>query len=142
MVLLFSLTGLLQIQTTGNIVDDLPDQDRVIQDLKWIEARFGGSMPFEVMVDTGKPNGATSNASMKRIEKLQDVLREYPEFSRSVSAADATKFAFQAFKNGHPKKLPSSETGHGENSVWALAQRLSGCSRRLISGTGRYVELL
>ena len=108
MVLLFSLTGLLQIQTTGNIVDDLPDQDRVIQDLKWIEARFGGSMPFEVMVDTGKPNGATSNASMKRIEKLQDVLREYPEFSRSVSAADATKFAFQAFKNGHPKnyRLP------------------------------------
>ena len=107
-ILLFSITGLLQMETTGNIVDDLPDKDRVITDLQWVEARFGGSMPFEIMIDTGKPNGAASNASMKRIEKLQNVLSDYPEFSRSVSAADATKFAFQAFKNGHPKnyRLP------------------------------------
>lgn len=108
MVLLFSFTGLLQMETTGNIVDDIPDRDRVIQDLQWVESHFGGSMPFEIMVDTRKPGGATNSAFLNRIEELQGVLSEYPEFSRSVSAADATKFAFQAFKNGHPKnyRLP------------------------------------
>ena len=45
---------------------------------------------------------------IKRVEQLQEVLRDYPEFSRSLSAVDASKFAFQAFKNGHPKdyRLP------------------------------------
>jgi len=108
LVLLFSFSGLLQMETTGNIVDDIPHRDRVIKDLQWVESRFGGSMPFEIMIDTGKPGGATNNSVLQRIEKLQNLLSEYPEFSRSVSAADATKFAFQAFKNGHPKnyRLP------------------------------------
>lgn len=107
-VLAFSLTGMFQMETTGNIVDDIPDRDRVIQDLHWVEAQFGGSMPFEIMVDTQRPNGATNNNLLKRLDRLQRVLNDYPEFSRSVSAADATKFAFQAFKNGHPKnyRLP------------------------------------
>ncbi len=108
LLLLFSIGGIFQIQTTGNIVDDLPDNDRVITDLKWMENRFGGAMPFEIMIDTYRPNGATGSNFLKRVDKLQGVLEEYPEFSRSISAADATKFAFQAFKNGHPKnyRLP------------------------------------
>ena len=108
LLLLFSIAGILQMQTTGNIVDDLPDKDRVITDLKWMEDRFGGAMPFEVTIDTHRPNGVTGSNFLKRVDKLQGVLEEYPEFSRSISAADATKFAFQAFKNGHPKnyRLP------------------------------------
>tara|TARA_B100001057_G_scaffold500177_1_gene613937 strand:+ start:485 stop:3016 length:2532 start_codon:yes stop_codon:yes gene_type:complete len=111
LVLSFSLTGIFQMQTTGNIVDDIPDSDRVIQDLQWVENRFGGSLPFEVMVDTRRPMGATNNNLLKRLDRLQKVLKEYPEFSRSVSAADATKFAFQAFKNGHPKNYRLPRTG-------------------------------
>ncbi|MBV41666.1 MAG: transporter [Crocinitomicaceae bacterium] len=108
LLLLFSIGGIFQMQTTGNIVDDLPDQDRVIKDLKWMEQRFGGAMPFEIMIDTHRPNGVTGSNFLKRVDKLQRVLDEYPEYSRSISAADATKFAFQAFKNGHPKnyRLP------------------------------------
>lgn len=108
LLLLFSIGGIFQMQTTGNIVDDLPDQDRVIKDLKWMERRFGGAMPFEIMIDTHRPNGVTGSNFLKRVDKLQSVLDEYPEYSRSISAADATKFAFQAFKNGHPKnyRLP------------------------------------
>ncbi|MAI24115.1 MAG: transporter [Crocinitomicaceae bacterium] len=120
LVLLFSLTGVVQIQTTGNIVDDIPDRDRVIQDLHWVEAQFGGSMPFEIMVDTRRPRGATNNNLLKRLDRLQNVLEDYPEFSRSVSAADATKFAFQAFKNGHPKnyRLPRSGMEKTQFGPW------------------------
>ena len=108
LLLLFSISGLFMMKTTGNIVDDLPDEDRVIVDLKWMENRFNGAMPFEVMVDTRKENGAINSGVIKRVEQLQEVLRDYPEFSRSLSAVDASKFAFQAFKNGHPKdyRLP------------------------------------
>jgi predicted RND superfamily exporter protein len=110
-VLVFSLAGLVQMQTTGNIVDDLPDSDRVIRDLKWMESRFHGVMPFEILVDAGKPNGATGDATLRRIERLQGVLAEYPEFSRSLSAVEVTKFAVQAFYNGAPERyrLPTRQ---------------------------------
>ena len=103
-VLVFSVLGIVQMQTTGNIVDDLPDSDRVITDLKWMEDRFHGAMPFEVLVDTDKPGKATSPAMLSRVEDLQELLSEYPEFSRSLSAGDAMKFAMQAFYNGDPER--------------------------------------
>ena len=110
-VLLFSLGGIVQMQTTGNIVDDLPDSDRVIRDLKWMEGRFQGVMPFEILVDAGRPNGATGDATLRRIERLQRVLAEYPEFSRSLSAVEVTKFAVQAFYGGLPERyrLPTRQ---------------------------------
>jgi predicted RND superfamily exporter protein len=110
-VLLFSLGGIVQMQTTGNIVDDLPDSDRVIRDLKWMESRFHGVMPFEILVDAGRPNGATGDATLRRIERLQGVLAEYPEFSRSLSAVEVTKFAVQAFYGGMPERyrLPTRQ---------------------------------
>lgn len=103
-VLVFSIAGMVQMQTTGNIVDDLPDTDRVITDLKWMEDRFHGAMPFEVLVDTGKPGKATSPSVLSKVERLQALLTEYPEFSRSLSAGDAMKFAMQAFYNGDPAR--------------------------------------
>ncbi len=103
-VLVFSVLGIVQMQTTGNIVDDLPDSDRVITDLKWMEERFHGAMPFEVLVDTDKPGKATAPAMLSKVEDLQELLAEYPEFSRSLSAGDAMKFAMQAFYNGDPAR--------------------------------------
>ena len=43
-----------QMKVTGNIVDDLPDQDRVLTDLGWIEDNFNGVMPFEALIDCGE----------------------------------------------------------------------------------------
>jgi predicted RND superfamily exporter protein len=79
--------------------------------LKWMEQRFNGAMPFEMVVDTRKTNGATNPKVLKRIESLQDILTEYPEFSRSISAVDASKFATQAFYGGSPARyrLPSRQ---------------------------------
>jgi predicted RND superfamily exporter protein len=110
-VLGLSVWGITRMQTTGNIVDDLPEDDRVIQDLQWVEHRFHGVMPFEVLIDTGTPEGASSLGMLKKVEQVQDVLAEYPEFSRSLSAVDATKFAVQTFYNGSPERyrLPSSQ---------------------------------
>jgi predicted RND superfamily exporter protein len=99
-VLALSVAGMVQMKATGNIVDDLPDSDRVRTDLAWIEDNFNGVMPFEVLIDGGQPGKALTLSNLKKIEELQNLLAEYPEFSRSMSAVDATKFAFQALNNG------------------------------------------
>ncbi|MBM71861.1 MAG: transporter [Crocinitomicaceae bacterium] len=99
-VLVFSVAGLVQMTATGNIVDDLPKDDRVLTDLAWVEKNFNGVMPFEALIDCGDEGKALSLANLKRIERFQQLLTEYPEFSRSMSAVDATKFAMMALNDG------------------------------------------
>jgi predicted RND superfamily exporter protein len=100
------------IETTGNIVDDLPEQDRVITDLQWFEKHFNGVMPFEIMVESKKPGVITKPQVIARISQLQDTLATYTQFSKSLSIADASKFARQAFYNGDPERytlIPRNE---------------------------------
>ena len=110
-VAMLSAWGMTKMVTTGNIVDDLPEEDRVLVDLGWLESRFRGVMPFEVLIDGQKPGQILSPANLKRIEKFQELLREYPEFSRSLSAVDAVKFGVQAFYGGDPDRyrLPTRQ---------------------------------
>ena len=110
-VAVLSAWGMTKMVTTGNIVDDLPEEDRVLVDLDWLESRFRGVMPFEVLIDGQKPGQILSPANLKRIEKFQELLREYPEFSRSLSAVDAVKFGVQAFYGGDPERyrLPTRQ---------------------------------
>jgi predicted RND superfamily exporter protein len=96
--------GITEMKTTGNIVDDLPDEDRVITDLRWFEKHFNGVMPFEIMVETKKKGLVTKPQVIGKLEEMQTVLSEYPQFSRSLSIADASKFARQAFYNGDPDR--------------------------------------
>lgn len=103
-VVALGLYGLSLMQTTGNIVDDLPQEDRVIRDLRFFERNFNGVMPFEVVIDANKKGLVTKPAFLKKIEDFQELLEEYPEFSRSLSIVDASKFAKQAFYNGEPSK--------------------------------------
>lgn len=99
-----ALYAITLVKTTGNIVDDLPDEDRVITDLRWFEKHFNGVMPFEIMVQTRKKGLVTKPPVMAKLEELQQTLAEYPQFSRSLSIADASKFARQAFYNGDPDR--------------------------------------
>ena len=100
LVLIASFYGMTKVKTTGNIVGDFPVNDRVIHDLDWFEENFNGVMPFEMMVDCKRPGQIMKSHNLKKIEKLQRTLEEHPEFSRSLSIVDATKFARQAFYNG------------------------------------------
>ena len=104
--------GISLMHTTGNIVDDIPDSDRVITDLKWFETNFNGVMPFEILVDGQKKGQITKEKNLERIEELQTLLAGYElklqdttihPFSRSLSVVDAGKFVKQAFYNGDPE---------------------------------------
>lgn len=96
--------GLSLIETTGNLVDDFPSDHQVLKDLKWIEHEFHGVMPFEVIIDAGKPGKATTSKTLRKIDDLQDLLQEYDEFSKPLSVAEGIKFLKQGFYNGAERK--------------------------------------
>lgn len=104
-VLTLSIYGISLITTTGNIIDDLPSDDPIVQDLKFFEKSFNGVMPFEIVVDTKKKNGVFSNngKALYKIQKLQRELSDYQEFSKPLSIVEAIKFSYQAYKKGRSK---------------------------------------
>lgn len=112
LVVVVGLVGGQRLKNESKVVDDLPHDDPVMQDLRFFEREFKGIMPLEIMVDTKKEGGALRDASLKRIAQLQDTMATYPEFSRSLSIADAVKFIRQSFYSGEPSRyglITSSE---------------------------------
>jgi predicted RND superfamily exporter protein len=102
--------GVSMMKTSGKIVDDFRKDDLTYLDLKFFESNFGGVMPFEISVDTRKPNGVLNYATIQKIDRLQNLIGSHQEFSKPLSLIEVFKFARQAYYNGDPAKyaLPSS----------------------------------
>jgi predicted RND superfamily exporter protein len=68
-------------------------------------------MPLEIMVDTKKKKGVMSLSTLKRIDELQDHIKEIPEFAKPLSVVELVKYSKQAYYNGNPEyyQLPNSQ---------------------------------
>lgn len=95
-----SVWGMTRILPIAYMVDDIPEDSEVYRDLKYIEQRFNGALPFEILVDTKRPRGVFNIKTIEQVSELQDSLATYADISRSMSVADFTKFFRQAFFGG------------------------------------------
>ncbi len=110
-LLLIGIVGLMQMKTSGKVVDDLRKSDPIYVDLKFFEKNFGGVMPFEISIDTRKKKGVMKLPTIQKIDELQDTVMAFGIFSKPLSIAELVKFAKQAYFNGNPDRysLPNSQ---------------------------------
>jgi predicted RND superfamily exporter protein len=102
LLVVVSAWGMTKMKTTGAVTDDIPKRDKVYQDLIFLEDNFHGVLPFEVVIETKQKKGIVKYSTIKKIDELQTVLADYPEFSRAVSIVEILKYAKQAYYNGDP----------------------------------------
>ncbi len=95
-----SVMGMMRLNTVGHIVDDLPKEDKVYQDLLFFERNFKGVMPLEIVIDTKKKNGAVSLPVLQKMDELNSYLSQFPEIGHSLSIVEGVKFARQAYYDG------------------------------------------
>lgn len=95
-----SVWGVLRLHAVGHIVDDLPKEDVVYQDLKFFEKNFRGVMPLEIVIDTRKKNGAVALPVLEKMDALSKELQAFPEIGHVLSIAEGIKFARQAYYEG------------------------------------------
>ena len=111
-IVLVSIVGITKMRPLGYIVDDLPSKDPVLIDLKYFEKNYQGVLPFEISIDTKKPNGvfADGGRTLYKINKLQKLFTQYPEFAKAISIVEGIKFANQAYNDGEEKhyRLPGA----------------------------------
>ncbi|MFM2193321.1 MAG: hypothetical protein RLZZ118_2278 [Bacteroidota bacterium] len=107
--LAIGIAGMFRLKSVGYMVDDLPKNGKIYQDLKYFEKNFKGVMPLEIWVDTKKKNGATSLGTLGKIDELSAAIAEMPQLGRPLSVVDAIKFARQAYYDGDSSSygLPS-----------------------------------
>ena len=111
-ITVISSLGLFLIRVEGYVVDDLPKNDPVYTDLRFVEKQFKGALPLEIMIDTGQPNGVFAEAgrALYKVRAMERIMAQYPEFSKPSSLVDAIRFAYQMYRGGDARYyvLPSA----------------------------------
>lgn len=95
-----SLYGMYRILPVAYVVDDIPKESQVLKDMRYMEDRYNGVLPFEVLVDTKRKNGIQRLPNLEKVNELQERMEAYDEISRSLSVVDMTKFLRQALFMG------------------------------------------
>ncbi|CAG5016567.1 hypothetical protein DYBT9275_05582 [Dyadobacter sp. CECT 9275] len=137
-LIIISAVGMTKIKAIGYVVDDLPKKDVVYTDLRFFEKNFHGVLPFEVMIDTKKPNGIFGDQAqaLYKIKALQTEMAKFPEFSKPISIVEASRFLYQSYRGGDRKyyALPgvlelSKLTGYIQDKDGASSQLNSFLSK-------------
>ena len=136
--------GITRIGTTGNLVDDLPRDFSVVQDLHFLENHLGGVMPFEIIIDTKKPGKATHLSTLNKINKLYKKLENYDDLANPVSVVDGVKFLRQSFYGGHSgqyKLIAGSEQTFIKPYLPKEGGGSSNLMKSFVDSTNRYARV-
>lgn len=142
-VVLISIYGLTKIRAIGYVVDDLPVNNPIYTDLKWVEKNFKGVVPFEVAIDTKEAGRATSPQVLTKIRRVEREFAKYPEFTKPISLVTATKFIYQAYRGGESKYyvLPGIDELQKLSAYNSSVQGKEGQFTGFIDSTRRYTRI-
>jgi predicted RND superfamily exporter protein len=113
-LVVLSVVGMLRIRAVSYMVDDLPEDSMVVQDLAFFEANFAGIMPLEIVIDTGKPKASRDLKRLRKIALLEDSLRTLPYVSPPLSIVTFVKAANQALGTVKVEETYALPTQSGE----------------------------
>lgn len=142
-LLIIASFGISKIYTTGNLSEEFKKSDAVFQDLRFLEDRFGGVVPLELVIDTKRPGGAYKSSTLKRMDRLQNAMSAVPGISRALSVVDGLKFAKQAYYRGSPDfyELPNSQDRSFIMSFLPKANNEARLLESLLDSSGRYARI-
>lgn len=106
-----SIIGIYNIRLSGSMIEDMPQATEFYKDIKFFETEYEGIMPLEILINTKREKGVMKSATLKRMEELQEYIKEIPEFSKPLSVVELVKYSKQAYYNGNPEyyQLPNSQ---------------------------------
>ena len=142
-VIILGIIGLYQIRVSGSLIEDMPKTKAFYKDIKFFENEFGGIMPLEILIDTKKEKGVMKLSTLKRMDKINEVIESFPELSRPVSVVNLVKYSKQAYYNGNPKyyQLPTAQEN---NFILSYAKNASSdvdLLKNFVDSTGRYARI-
>lgn len=97
-----SIIGLFKIKATGNITSDLPKGNEILEDITFLQDKFGGAIPFEVMIDYKNKARLFSKETLEKVETTQLRFEKDSLFAKSLSIVDFIKVINMAYYGNNP----------------------------------------
>ncbi|MBP93878.1 MAG: transporter [Flavobacteriaceae bacterium] len=142
-LLIASMIGIYQIKISGSLIEDMSKEAEFFGDIRFFEEEFNGIMPLEILVDTKRKKGVTKLATLKRMDKLEELIIETPELSKPISVVSLVKYAKQAYTNGNPKyyQLPTSQENLFISSYIKNSSSNVDLLKSFVDSTGQYARI-
>ncbi len=141
-VMVISAYGLTKIKAVSYMVDDIPENSPLKNDLMFFEENFSGIMPLEVIVDTGDKKGVQNLRNLRKIDEFEEFISSLDGISQPVSVVSFAKAARQAYYNQMESfySLPSNR-----DMAFIMRYLSEGeteeISQSFIDSTGQYVRV-
>ncbi|HEX6223226.1 MAG TPA: MMPL family transporter, partial [Chryseolinea sp.] len=131
---LVSVFGILKLHSVSFMVDDIPEENTIKQDLKFVETNFNGIMPLEFVIEfhTKKRRPLLEIKNLRMVEAFENFLDSIPMISPPTSPLSFIKGFKQAFYNNNPDRyeLPTTNQERafllrymkGQNDTTGLAR--------------------
>ena len=104
--------GINRMRVETNLLKYFKPSARVVQDSHYIEDTYGGSSPLDIVVDTGRKDGAHDPAVLRALDKLQDGLEKMNHIERGVSVVDLVKELYMVGSGDKADfRVPDSSAG-------------------------------
>ncbi len=143
LLLCASIIGIYNIKISGSLIEDMPKNTGFFEDIRFFEKEYEGIMPLEIMVDTKKKKGVMSLSTLKRIDELQEHIKEIPEFASPLSVVELVKYSKQAYYNGNPEyyQLPNSQEKNFILSYAKSSNTNTNLLNSYVDSTGQFARI-
>jgi hypothetical protein len=141
LIVILSTIGLYRIKANSYMVDDLPQDSKEKKDIAFIETNFKGTMPLEIVIDTGKPKAYRRTQTLEKIEQIENYVDSSAHLSTPISLVTFIKAANQAYFNQSEQSynLPDKRTGayvmqylRGQNDPTALSASFVDSTQQIL----------
>ncbi len=141
--IVLGIIGVYQIRVSGSLIEDMPKSMDFYKDIKFFEKEFGGIMPLEILIDTKKEKGVMKLSTLKKMDKINEVIETFPELSKPVSVVNLVKYSKQAYYRGNPKyyQLPTNQEQSYIFSYTKNSDSNAGMLKSFVDSTGRYARI-
>ncbi len=128
--------GITRLEINSSYLEEIGDSAKIFWDYRFVDENMGGSGNFELILNSGKPDGVTSLRYVKTLEKIQNFADSKDAFIRKTnSIVDIIKDINRSLNNNDKAfyTLPDSDKAVAQ---YVLLYELSGGEdlEKLVSG--------
>lgn len=142
-MVVISVFGISKLYSVAYMVDDIPEESALKQDLYFFEENFSGVLPLEIVIDFGKPRSSLNARNLRKVERLEEGLDSIEYVSQPVSIVSFAKAVRQAYYNGDSKRysLPSPSDRNAILSYLSNQEDRDGLLNSFVDTTGQIMRV-
>ncbi len=118
--------GIPRLQVESDVTRFFREESPVVQGLRVVDERFGGSQELSIVIDTGRRDGLKDPEVLRFMDRLQRFLENKPDVGSTFSLVDLVKESYFTLRGDDPAFYTIPETSRAVAQVLLLFEMGGG----------------